>query len=42
MVTDVIIRELRPIRDAVQMLALDNGSEFADHQTISKTLSLAS
>jgi IS30 family transposase len=42
LVTDVIIRELRPIRGAVQTLTLDNGSEFAGHQTFSKTLSLTS
>jgi len=42
LVTDVIIRELRPIRGAVKTLTLDNGSEFADHNTFSKTLSLAS
>jgi IS30 family transposase len=41
-VIDVIIRELRLIRGAVQTLTLDNGSEFSDHQTFSKTLSLAS
>ncbi|WP_175469686.1 IS30 family transposase, partial [Marinobacter sp. AC-23] len=37
-----IIRELRPIRGAVQTLTLDNGSEFADHPTFSKALSLTS
>ena len=42
LVTEVIIRELRPIRGAVQTLTLDNGSEFADHQTFSKALSLTS
>jgi len=42
LVTDVIIRGLRPIRGAVQTLTLDNGSEFADHQTFSETLSLTS
>jgi len=42
LVTDFIIRELRPIRGSVQTLTLDNGSEFADHQTSSKTLSLTS
>ena len=42
LVTDVIIRELRPIRGAVQTLTLDNGSEFSDHQTFSKALSLTS
>jgi len=42
LVTEVIIRELRPIRGAVQTLTLDNGSEFSDHQTFSKALSLTS
>jgi len=42
LVTGVIIRELKPIRGAVQTLTLDNGSEFADHQTFSKALSLDS
>jgi IS30 family transposase len=42
LVAEVIIRELRPLRGAVQTLTLDNGSEFADHQTFSKALSLTS
>jgi len=42
LITDVIIRELRPIRRAVQTLTLDNGSEFVDHKAFSKRLSLAS
>jgi hypothetical protein len=42
LVTDVIIRELRPVRGAVQTLTLDNGSRFANHNTFSKTLSPAS
>jgi IS30 family transposase len=42
LVTDVIIRESRPIRGAVQTMKLDNSSEFLDHQTFGKALSLTS
>lgn len=38
--TSAIIRLMRPIQGAVKTLTLDNGSEFADHQSMARALSM--
>ncbi len=38
--TSAIIRLMRPIRGAVRTLTLDNGSEFANHQCMARTLNM--
>lgn len=37
-VSDAIIRMLRPIKDRVKILTFDNGSEFVKHEKITKAL----
>ena len=36
-----MIRLLKPRRSAVQTITLDNGSEFADHETVAKVVTAA-
>ncbi|PAV24501.1 hypothetical protein CF392_15930 [Tamilnaduibacter salinus] len=37
--TEAIVRQLRPIRGAVQSLTMDNGFEFAGHRCVGRALS---